>query len=348
MIFPPSPDLIDNLRTQMHTLTVGEHVLPMTQNDGGRTCYICCPSEAYLAYAEDELRLTGVSGVMKGLLGCVINGLRPLMALSGLDKQVQPGNALVSTNILPALKPDEITEVTARLSKAYPDHVIVWRSVNDHDPKLKSAFISAGYKALPSRFVYVFKAAKLRGITHRDARRDQRLLAQADYRKVSPEDFTDADFERVAALYAKLYLDKYSPLNPHYTAAFLREAHRSGFLKFYGLCTPQGGLDGVIGFYAALGTLTAPMVGYDTDLPQSLGLYRRLMAIGLEQAQSGGYLYNMSAGAGAFKRNRGAEGGFEYMMVYDRHLKPHRRAAISALVALAEHVGKPALRRFET
>jgi hypothetical protein len=342
MAFPPSPDLIDNLTTRLTTVEVAGQSLPMTITNGGTpTCYICCPSEAYIAYAQAELRHFTAHPVLKTLLSGLIAAARPLVHLSGLDQQVQPNNALVSTNILPDMTAEGLRKVTQTLIKAYPQHVIVWRSLGDHDPALKTAFASAGYKALPMRRVYIFagQASKSRS---RDLTRDLALLAQADYQRLGPNDFTPDDFERVAELYARLYLEKYTPLNPAYSAAFFREAYRTGFLEFHGLRTPEGRLDGVIGFYIRGRTLTAPVVGYDTALPARLGLYRRLMAIGFEKAHAGSYLYNMSAGAGQFKRNRGAVGSFEYLMVYDRHLSAPRRAAISAMARILEYA-KPVL-----
>ena len=120
----------------------------------------------------------------------------------------------------------------------------------------------------------------------------------------------------------------------------------NGILRCYGLRNSIGSLDGVIGFFQRGEVMTAPIVGYDTTLPQALGLYRRLTAIALRRARSERLLFNMSAGAGSFKRHRGGTAAFEYTMVYNRHLPFSSRLACTTVRALLHIVGKPLLKSF--
>jgi hypothetical protein len=71
--------------------------------------------------------------------------------------------------------------------------------------------------------------------------------------------------------------------------------------------------------------MVSPVVGYDTSLPQSLGLYRRLAAVPVLTARECGVPLNLSAGVGRFKRLRGGEAVMEYLAVIDSHLPANRR-----------------------
>ena len=61
----------------------------------------------------------------------------------------------------------------------------------------------------------------------------------------------------------------------------------------------------MLGYVERGGLITAPLFGYDTGLPQSLGLYRMLSALvaleGLRRQKE----VHLSAGVGGFKRARG-------------------------------------------
>ncbi len=341
----PAQDLISNLTTEMRDIEVGGEHLPLTVNDGAPTCYICCPSVAYLDYAEDELRHFKARPWLKWVLRGLIGAARPLLRCSGFDRQVQPNNWLVSTNIVPDLTAEQIAGVTESLVKQWPGHVVLWRSFNDlcHG-QLLQRFKACGYSALPSRQIYIFDARGDAPTVHRDEARDRRLLDRTDYRVVGPDEIGPADFERMAWLYQKLYLDKYTRLNPRYTPLFMQWAHQSGMLSFHGLRNGGGVLDGVIGFFEQGDTLTAPIVGYDTGQPAEVGLYRRLMAMALLRARDRRMLYNMSAGAAAFKRYRGGVAAVEYSIVYNRHLGLDQRAAGRCVRAVLDTVGVAVLK----
>ena len=342
------PRRVGNLETELTWLRVAGATIPMTRNEGRRhTNYVCCPSAAYLDYAVDELRHFSAHPWLKAGLHGLIEACRPLMRASGLDRQVQPNNWLVSTNLLPDLSLADIAAVTGDLVRQWPGHAVVWRSLNDGPTRdLKQRFEAAGYRAFASRRIYLFDCRNDPPRVGRDERRDRAHLGRGDY-AVTDGPWTAADFERMAWLYQKLYLDKYTWLNPVYTADFLAGAAGSGLLSFVGLRSGDGHLDGVIGFFERGDTLTAPVVGYDTGLPAEAALYRRLMAVALGRARASGRLYNMSAGAAAFKRHRGGVAALEYMMVYDRHLGLGRRWAAAGVRALVNGIGIPLLRDFE-
>ena len=69
-------------------------------------------------------------------------------------------------------------------------------------------------------------------------------------------------------------------------------------------------------------TITIPFIGHDTSLPSRRPATRRIMALVLKRSAEEADCLNCGAGAGAFKRSRGGAPHTEYMVIYDRHLRP--------------------------
>ncbi|MOA00134.1 hypothetical protein D3C78_1194820 [compost metagenome] len=147
-------------------------------------------------------------------------------------------------------------------------------------------------------------------------------------------------------MYKLLYLDKYSYDNPQFDEAFISLAKQTGILTLYGL-RKAGRLDAVMGYFSRNGVMTTPLFGYDTTLPQSIGLYRMLSACLIRQSRENGHLLHESAGAAQFKRNRGAAADFEYSAVYDSHLPLRRRWCWSFLDRLLNGAGVPLMRKMK-
>jgi len=208
-------------------------------------------------------------------------------------------------------------------------------------------FRQAGYRMYPARQIYLLDCRNGAPRLHRDERRDRALLHNGAFTIVPPTEFSADDDIRAQRLYQHLYLDKYTWLNPQYTAAFMTATRESGVLEFQGLRGRDGQLAGVIAFFDCGHTMTAPIVGYDSTLPQDTGLYRMLMALGTRRARERKMLYNMSAGAASFKRNRGGVRALEYSAVYNVGASPGQRLAAMVVRKILDWVGIPVLRSFE-
>lgn len=342
---------IGNVETGMMLLDTGRHLFPVTVNDGGERAdnsYVASPLTAYTGYADYEIRQLGrpwLTWPLRGLTRAVGGWL----ARAKIDRIVQVNNWLLSTNLYP---PDwdgaDLPAITEHLLAAYPDHVIGFRSLNQHSNAALIARLEAlGYLAIPSRQVYLFDGDNADFLRRRDTRNDARLLARTDYAQVPGQALADADYPRLEQLYNLLYLDKYCPLNPHFSADWMRAGQRDGWLELTALRSPEGRIDAVLGWFSSEKVMTTPVVGYDTALPRKLGLYRLISQISLEETARRRGLFNMSAGAADFKRQRGGRPEIEYSFVHVDHLPRSRQRAWRLLGQLLHGVGVPIMEKYK-
>ena len=333
--------LVRNLETEMHTRRVGPWMVPASLNSGqAKTCYINCPSRAFIDYGAEELdRLTSNPAARLGGRA-VLRGLAPLVRATGLDRQVQLNNWLVATNILPPATSDDWITALETAGADHPGFIPVVRSVNRAmHQRLLDDLIGADLTPFPMRKVFIRDYARERRWTT-DEQRDARLLARDDLEQRSGTTFSTEEFDRAANLYGQLYLDKYSTLNPQYSGLFLRLAQACLGLTLVGLFDREKGMVGVIGRYEQHDVLTGPIVGYDRTLPRATGLYRRLRAINHAAARNGHRLYHMSAGAEGFKRLRGGRATVEYMIADFRHAPQAQRRAARILSSLTQRAAR--------
>jgi hypothetical protein len=345
-----------NLRTEVELLQAGAWRMPVTVNDGddagnAPNAWVCSPLTTYCDYAREELA-RNVHPVLAAPLDLLCRAYGRVLRRAAIDRAVALNNWLLSTNVYPALDHDRLDETIGQARRRWPRHALWFRSLNG---TLNRDWIEAlgrrGFRLVPSRQVYLFddlrtKAAREAGLK-RDLKRDLRLLDKTPLARTDGGDFAPADYARIEALYAKLYLDKYSRLNPAYTARFMRDWHAAGLLRFQGFRDAAGTLLAVVGTFAQDGVVTAPIVGYDTALPRALGLYRLLMASVFEAAMASGDTVNLSAGAAHFKRLRGGVPAIEYSAVLVSHMPAATRCAVAALSSLTMRVGIPIMERFE-
>lgn len=343
----PMADLIRNLQTRVERLEIAGQSFPMTVNDGDqpKNCYICNPIVGYADYAVEETRHFVTNPLLQKSLIGLIRAAGPMLRATRLDRAVHVNNWLFSTN--PAPKIDRPCAATMRdtLVSRFPTHAIVLRSLNTYaDGMALDALKEEGFVLLPSRQIYLFDGAMAPSPSH-DMKTDKHLLQKTPLVRGIPE--TLEDYARCAELYGMLYLQKYTPLNPQYTADFLTQMQRTGVLQLETLREPGGEILALGGRFQYGRTVTQPLVGYDTTRPQKEGLYRLIMTMAQQEAMTHRLLLNMSAGAAGFKRLRRAVPAIEYSAVYARHLPISQRGAIRALASLLTRVGVPLLQRYE-
>lgn len=336
-----------NLQTEVVLLEAGGYRFPVTVNDGERgNAWVCSPSTTYCDYAREELERHLPRVGMP--LGLVCRAYGRVFERVGFDRAVALNNWLLSTNIYPPLDPAWLDALVLQARRRWPGHALWFRSLNGRlNRDWMDALAARGFRLVPSRQVYLFDDPAALAARHRDLRRDLRLLRTTALAGTDGSDFTPDDYRRAEVLYARLYLEKYSMLNPRYSARFIERWHAARLLQLRGFRDGAGTLQAVVGLFAQDGVLTAPLVGYDTALPQSLGLYRLLMASVFEEAMASGATVNLSAGAAHFKRLRGGVPAIEYSAVLAGHMPPAMRRTLATLGAIATGLGVPIMRRFQ-
>ncbi|MGZ0167297.1 MAG: GNAT family N-acetyltransferase [Planctomycetales bacterium] len=340
--------LVDNVVTDGRLIRVGTHFLPVTVNDNELdNSWVCSPYNAAVTYPLEELRHIH-SAVGRGALSGMIRSLGPLMRAGSLNKSVCVNNWMLSTNLYPDLADDALQQLTTAIRERFPKHAILFRSLNavTNGPTM-TCLRNGGYLLAPSRQVYLFDGQRPTFLKRSNSQRDLKLLSHKNpFREVRHDEVRFSSLARIRELYDLLYLHKYSFHNPQFTERLIRTWHESGMMTFFGLANDTGQLNAIVGTFAMNGVVTAPLVGYDTSLPQKLGLYRMLMAHVLQKAAADLLLLNLSAGAASFKRLRGGQAELEYSAVYCQHLPRRQRLAWTALVTLLNQVGGRVLQRY--
>lgn len=343
---------IGNVTTDMHLLDTGAHLFPVSVNDGPRqpvNSYVVSPQTTYIDYAHYEITRLGRPWLARPLHG-LTSAVGGLLRKACIDRIVFVNNWLLSTNLYPVdWHGDDLDRITQVMRANFPTHAIAFRSLNRcSNAQLMDRLLALGFIAVPSRQVYLFngragRAAPL--LARHNNRIDAQLLDRSEYTIVQGERLKEVEYPRLEHLYALLYLHKYSPLNPQFSAAWMQHGQRAGWLRLVALRSADGQLDGVVGFFSNHEILSAPVVGYATNLPSRVGLYRLLTQLCLQEAIKRQCLLNFSSGAAHFKRLRGGQAAIEYTLVYVRHLPRRQRHAWQILHALLHSLGIPIMRR---
>lgn len=343
-----SSSFIQNVLTKSYLLQANSFYFPVTINNTEYdNSYVCSPYTACISYAKEELAKLN-NKPLEYIFSLVISLMGVLFKVAKINKVVSVNNWFLSTNLYPDWEGNEIDKITQYLKVKFPKHCIMFRSLNEYtNSSLLNNFQQFGYRLIPSRQVYIFDGKHNNYLKKHNTKIDLGLLAKSSYIIVEHEAISISDYPRIVELYNKLYLDKYSYHNPQFTEAFIELWHKKKLLHMQGLRNSSGILDGVVGYFDKNGTTTAPLVGYDTALPQSLGLYRMLIAMVMKRAYDKGLLLNLSSGAAHFKRLRGGIAEIEYSAIYISHLPFINRVIWRVLGFLLTYIGIPVMKRFK-
>jgi hypothetical protein len=338
---------IANLETCVSLHQWGDRVVPLTVNDGGcAETFVCSPQVGYIDYPLEELAHFP-NRMAVPLLRAVINGVGALLRCADANRIVHINNWMTSTNLPASLDPDLASPQTAALIAAHPSHILAMRSLTRrHNAALIDALSAAGWMMIPSRQIFLIDDVARDSLTRRDTKRDHRLWLKGDYNYQECDKIDAADAARIITLYDMLYLEKYSRLNPHYTAQFVLMTQQTGAIRYLVLRDAQGVIQGFGGMHHLGDHATMPLIGYNTQIDQKHGLYRLTCHAGSLYAAHRGLKFNMSSGATTFKMTRGATAEIEYTAYFVRHLPREMRLPFVLLHSVGVVIGIPILKKY--
>ncbi|AUP80981.1 hypothetical protein [Flavivirga eckloniae] len=341
--------LIENVKTTYRVLRVNDNLFfPVTINDEEwDNSFVCSPYTAYANYSKDEIKWKIKNRIVKKLLLILLNVIAKWLRKGALNKNIHVNNFLLSTNPFPEWDGREIEAITAFIVSEYPEHAIIFRSLNIYQhSKLIDVLKASSYDAIGSRQVYIFDLSKEAWLKHRNNKHDNRLIRKSGLRLIDHDKMKEY-LPQALELYRKLYLVKYSKFNPQFTLKYIQECHEKELVKFQGYIDEHDSLKAFSGVFTIENTITSPLVGYDTDMPQKDGLYIHAAQLAILEKFETGLLLNLSSGASGFKRMRGGQPSIEYSLLYLKHLPRKRRLRWQALKVLSNKIGVPIIKKYK-
>ena len=348
MFESPSHLLIENVNTQYRVLYVNEALFfPVTINDSEwNNSFVCSPFSAYAEYSKEEVKWTIKNGALRFFLLLIIKGISRWLKRGELNKNVHVNNFLLTTNPFPEWNGKEVPEISSFLKSEYPDHAIIFRSLNEYQHShLLNIFEINQYENVGSRQVYIFDLTQEDWLKHRNNKHDNKLIRKSGLNYVEHEEM-EALLPQALQLYRKLYLEKYSDLNPQFTLKYFQECYQNGAINFQGYTDKDGTLKAFSGQFIIDNTITSPLVGYDVNASRKEGLYIHAAQLAILSKFRLGLLLNLSSGAPQFKRMRGGEPVIEYSALLINHLSKKRRIRWKILKLISNKIGVPLMKRY--
>lgn len=322
--------LIANWYADVQSVTLNGVDLPVALGRAmPEQTYLVSPQHGYIDYARDELDVLADART-RFWASAGLSIVEPWFRALCLDESVSINARGVSTHLYPRWTETDCAGLTSQLSQQYPTRALWLRTLHEgYDADLLQQLTQQGWQLWPSRVVYAFDwKTSDQWMKQRNTQSDQKLLLKTALTSLYPKDFNDSHADAMANLYQQLYLDKHSRWNAHYTPAYFALAIEHCWLSFYGFADAQGQLIAFVGVFEDEQVMTTPMLGYDLSLPQSLGLYRLLMARVLQVGVQAHKCVNLGAGSANFKRMRGGVPSIEWHGFYVAHLPRYRQWAM--------------------
>lgn len=340
---------IENIDTTFKVLSIRENLyFPVTINDTEwENSFVCSPYTAYVHYAKDELKGKVNHKIVQFLLFNLLNLIAKWLKKGQLNKNVHVNNFLLTTNPYPEWNGKEIEEITAFLTKEYPDHAIIFRSLNEHQhQQLLNQFEAKDYELIGSRQVYIFDLEFDTWKKKKNNKLDNKLIKKQQLTRLNHAEMGE-HLEEALQLYQQLYLQKYSTYNPQFTLHYFQKCHESKSILFQGYKDVKNKLKAFSGLFIIDQTITSPLVGYDTSACQKEGLYIHAAQLAILHKFESNLLLNLSSGASGFKMHRGGQPSIEYSAIYMKHLSKSRQIRWSILRYLSNKIGVPLIKKYK-
>ena len=317
---------IHNVETKLYLLQVNSHLIPITVNEREyNNSYL---TSNYFPIKFLQERLSKNSSRWQQIQKPFITGAGLLLKGMKINKVVIVNNWLLTTNIYPNLSEDEIHALTDYLIKRYPDHALIFRSLNTRKcSALATCLEKQRYRLIYSRHVFIYDPEQKQKFSSKvlyHHRRDRRLIDTDGYEVIHSELLNEKEASHLLELYNELYLTRHTSYSPQFTKKYLQNASEKGFLRLVCL-KKEGQIHGVIGFHERDKTLITPFCGYDQSKGEANHLYRMLTVLAIDEAEKRDIILNDGSGGAAPKQYRGMRPFPEYIALYDKHLPALRR-----------------------
>lgn len=340
--------LISNVETEYRILKVADGIyFPVTiNNTEWDSSFVCSPYTAYALYSKDELMRKINSKLIQYPLLLLIQLLEKWLRYGQINKNIHINNFLLSTNPYPEWSGLEITEITNFIKKEYPNHAIIFRSLNQFQHQHLLNIFKKNYMLIGSRQVYIYDLTQESWLKHKNNKHDLAIIKKQNLIYIDHAEM-EPFLEEALQLYQMLYLEKYSKYNPQFTLKYFKTCYSDGIVYFQGYKNSENILKSFSGLFIIENTITSPLVGYDTSAPQKEGLYIHAAQLALLYKFKSNLLLNLSSGAPKFKRMRGGDPSIEYSAVYTKHLSRKRKITLFILQFISNKIGVPLMEKYE-
>lgn len=338
---------MDNIRAEVFAIKLGNLILPIAvPNEDYTNSYVCSPYAHYIIYGKEAVRLIDNSLLRSFIQGCL--GLLDRYSRFGrINKVLYVNNSFFSTDLYPGtLSVEKIEKILHFLRNIFPQHAIVFRSINAlTNPQLMQDLKTEDFLLIASRQVYITDTKQDWIFQTRILKSDLKLLRESPYAITDETELSSEERQRVLELYNLTYLSQHSPLFPQLNLRFIELSLQESLLHFQVLRI-EGIICGVVGYLVQNGTLFSPLFGYDKNHPQHATIYRLLSTSLLLEAKKRGLVFHQSSGASFYKKVRRAEGVLEYMAVYVDHLPYYQRVFWRVLKYFINTLAPPYMRKY--
>lgn len=317
---------IRNVATDLYLLKIGELILPLTVNQREYNNSYLTSNYFLIKHLEEKLKKKSspflpFQKFFIGGAGLFLKGIK-------INKVAIVNNWLLTCNLYPKINSEQIKAITAFLTKRFPDHLILFRSLNTYKgDEMTHDLKKQKYRLVGSRSVFIYDPEKKQSLPSKALyhhRRDRRLLDSEGYEVVRNDEITKDEITKMLQLYNYVYLHRHTEYSPQYTEKFVRQAIEKGFFHLVAL-KKDGEIHGVMGCHARNGSMTIPFFGYDADQGGPNHIYRMLTTLAIDEAEKRNLVLNDGSGGSAPKQYRGMKPIPEYIALYDRHLPFYRR-----------------------
>lgn len=347
MIKKGARHFIDNTDTEVIAIKIDDMVFPATINNAEyENSYVCSPYTLYVNCGFEKVN-TIQNKFLRNFCLFFLNFFKRTMQSGKINKVIFVNNWLFTTNLYPEITEDQIQAIKEALIEKYPDHAIAFRSLTQYDNASSlPLFTKHRFDLIACRPVYFLDTKKEEPFKARMFKSDLKILKNSPYQVIQNEEITKEDYGRILELYRQLYVSKYTKYSPQLNLNFIELAVQNRILSMRAL-KKDGKIDAVMGYFCRNGVATSPIFGYDTSLPQDVGLYRIISTVLTLEAKEQGLVVNQSAGASSYKKLRRAEGDIEYTAVYSRHLPFYRRLPWVVIRSVVNGVGLRVMKKLD-